>query len=251
MLPNLVAELTAAQGTNVLHKEYLGNFLKHEAGSVNKAIFFTTAAKNKDVPVLVRSLAIQYRHRLLVAEVKASDTMLRKAFSVDSPPALVLVKKGDGKRIPYTGPKNSFKREDIARFLDQYKAKDPLPELHSEFQAASAAINSATQNVKVKKQAYSNADSADGRNFPRGFNPWKILQLTPSKSIPDAGDLKTAYRTAAKKFHPDKCKTAKADCEKKMSSATLANDVLSDSRKLQQWEAWREDTKSGTKRQEL
>merc|ERR1712100_219761 len=45
MLPNLVAELTAAQGTNVFHKEYLGNFLKHEAGIVNKAIFFQPQEK--------------------------------------------------------------------------------------------------------------------------------------------------------------------------------------------------------------
>ncbi|CAE8679154.1 unnamed protein product, partial [Polarella glacialis] len=74
------------------------------------------------------------------------------------------------------------------------------------------------------------------------FNPWTALGLPRSTRIPSKEDLKAAYKAGAKKWHPDKCQAKKkSECEDRMADTSLAFTVLSDSRRLQQWEAWRED----------
>merc|ERR1712151_474140 len=116
----------------------------------------------------------------------------------------------------------------IEKFLITYESAKPNPELHD------VAI-AKTQRSTVKKQAYSDAES---QSFPKGFNPWTVLGLPKQRSIPSSEDLKAAYKNAAKKWHPDKCQGKKSECEAKMAQTALANNVLSDGRRLQQWEAW-------------
>ena len=88
MAPRLAIQLTSHSGTNVLHKEELSVFLKRPR--VAKAMVFSTNAK-KETPSLVTALALHFRQRLLVGEVKASDMTLRNAFSVTAPPAIIVV----------------------------------------------------------------------------------------------------------------------------------------------------------------
>lgn len=83
--------------------------------------------------------------------------------------------------------------------------------------------------------------------FTGNFNPFKVLELPTSKSLPDADKLKKAFKAQALKWHPDRCSRTKPieECESKMENVKLAQEVLSDHRKLQQWEAWREDKITG------
>jgi len=232
LAPKLALQLTAHSGTNVLHKEELGAFLKRPR--MAKALIFTTSPKG-DPPALVTSLAVRFRQRLLLGEVKASDMTLRKSFSVESPPAILVI-DSEGKRHTYKG---DFKQPAITAFLQKFAAATPDADLHT-------AVKVQTERVQVKKQAYSDAET---QSFPKGFNPWSTLGLKPSRKVPSKDELKTAYKAAAKQWHPDKCKDNKEKCEKKMSQAALANTVLSDGRRLQQWEAWRMDTRSGYKQE--
>lgn len=224
LAPQLAMQLTAHAGVNVLHKEELGGFLKRRG--VAKAIFFTTSPKGKP-PALVAALAVRFRQRILVGEVKASDMTLRNAFSVTDLPALVVVDEA-AKRHKYEGV---FKREQIEAFLTSFATKSPVRSLHN-----SEAPQ--TQRVKVKKQSYSDTETQE---YPKGFDPWKALDLPRSRSVPSTESLKAAYRTVAKQWHPDKCRVGKQKCEKRMSEAALANRVLADARQLQHWEAWRDD----------
>jgi len=262
---------------NVLGKEDLGHFLQFRAGTTPKALIFSTATKGSPTPVLLRTLALVYRQKMLLAEIKASESMLRKTFRVNEPPAVVLVPAGGGPRetlLPKNG-KNTLSRADITNFLDQFVQNvERDVGLHSALQAGHADL---THRINIsggrghRKQSYSTAESADGRGFPKGFNPWKILSLTPSQNLPDKQSLKNAYRGASKQWHPDKCGARQAKlntrarqrksatgklptrevCEDRISQITLAHEVLTDSRRLQQWEAWREDTNAGRGKFEL
>jgi hypothetical protein len=231
LAPKLAVQLTAHAGVNVLHKEELGGFLKRRG--VAKAIFFTTSAQGKP-PSLVTALAVRFSQLVLIGEVKASDMTLRNAFSVTDLPAVVVVDEA-AKRHRYQG---AFKREQIEAFLAGFAAKSPVRSLHD-------SDAPQTQRVKVKKQAYSDTETQE---YPNGFDPWRALELPRSRSVPSTESLKTAYKTVAKKWHPDKCKVGKKKCETRMSEAALANRVLSDVRQLQHWEAWRDDSLKKKKR---
>jgi len=82
--------------------------------------------------------------------------------------------------------------------------------------------------------------------FKGDFNPFRVLELPPGLQLPSADVLKKAFKKAALKWHPDRCGRTKPkeECEKRMEEVHMAQDVLSDSRRLQQWEAWVEE-KSG------
>lgn len=145
VLPNLAVGLTAAAGTNIFQKVELGKFLKYKAGIVHKALFFTTSPKGEP-PVMLKSLALRYGQRLLVAEIKASDQALRKAFGVHDPPAIVVVKPGSKDREKFVG---EFKRTKIERFLDGFVGEaERIPNLHSALKDGKVE----TQHVKVKRQ---------------------------------------------------------------------------------------------------
>lgn len=76
--------------------------------------------------------------------------------------------------------------------------------------------------------------------FPTGFNPFLSLGLPRSGAPPPSGRLKHAFRKAAVRWHPDRCREKpKKACESKMQEVNLAREVLSDPRKLQMWESWR------------
>lgn len=100
----------------------------------------------------------------------------------------------------------------------------------------------------MKTQSYTDASSSDGQ-FPRNFDPWRTLNLKPAArtnaKTPSAEEVKNAYKTLAKQYHPDKCSRngggGREKCEKKMSEIALARDIFSDAsgRRLQQWEVWR------------
>lgn len=231
LAPRLAVQLTAHAGTNILHKEELSAFLTKTR--VAKAIIFTTSPKGEP-PALVKALAVHFRQRLLLGEVKASDMTLRNSFSVKTPPAIIVIDTS-GKRHVYDGV---FKREPIEKYLKDFSAASPIADLHN---VAAAQ----TEHIRVKKQSYSDAET---RTYPKGFNPWTALDLPRSRTVPSKEDLKIAYKVAAKKWHPDKCRTNKKECESRMSEAALANAVLSDGRQLQQWEAWRQDMALGKHR---
>jgi len=138
LAPKLTVQLTAHKGTNIFHKQELSSFLKRPR--ISKAIFFTTSAKG-DPPSLVTALAVRFRQRLLIGEVKASDMTLRSAFSVQSPPAIVVTDDG-GKRHVFKG---AFKRSSIEAFLETFQATSPDNRLH-------AGSGVKTEKVKVKNQ---------------------------------------------------------------------------------------------------
>merc|ERR1719216_323841 len=74
--------------------------------------------------------------------------------------------------------------------------------------------------------------------FKEGFNPFKVLEMPRDEELPEQGVLKKAFKKAALKWHPDRCKRTnpEADCEARMEEVKLAQEVLSDGRRLQQWE---------------
>jgi len=246
----LSVQLSGHAGTNVLHKEEFGSFLKHPR--VAKAMVFTTSEKGEPPP-LVRALSVKFRQRMLIAEVKASDTTLRKAFSVDGAKDIprVVVTDTDYKRHvfpPKASPK-AMARSSIESFLERFALPARNPGLHADFSSTQSA--GAAEHGRTKKQSYSDADSAASYPHKR-FNPWRVLGLPESKRIPDAGTLKKAYKDMAKKNHPDKCQEKqKKTCEDRMSEGILAQDVLSDGRRLQQWEAWRRENAVGGRRSEF
>lgn len=88
--------------------------------------------------------------------------------------------------------------------------------------------------------------------FKGAFDPWKVLELPRSQSLPANDVLKKAFKKAALKWHPDRCKrtTPIEECETRMEEVKLAQDVLSDDRRLQQWEAWDEDRRGGGPRRQ-
>lgn len=88
--------------------------------------------------------------------------------------------------------------------------------------------------------------------FRGTFDPFKALDLPRATELPAADVLKKSFKKAALQWHPDRCSrrkdTTPEECENKMEEAKLAQEVLSDDRKLQQWEAWDEDRKSGSRK---
>lgn len=138
LAPKLAVQLTAHKGTNVFHKQELSSFLKRPR--MAKAIFFTTSPKGAP-PSLVTALAVRFRQRLLIGEVKASDMTLRSAFSVQTPPAMVVTDDG-GKRHVFKG---AFKRSSIEDFLKTFQAVSHDKRLH-------AGKGVQTEKVKVKNQ---------------------------------------------------------------------------------------------------
>eukprot|EP00929_Paragymnodinium_shiwhaense_P037391 TRINITY_DN1992_c2_g1_i1.p1 TRINITY_DN1992_c2_g1~~TRINITY_DN1992_c2_g1_i1.p1 ORF type:complete len:279 (+),score=80.77 TRINITY_DN1992_c2_g1_i1:101-937(+) len=88
--------------------------------------------------------------------------------------------------------------------------------------------------------------------FRGKFDPWKALELPKSTELPEADVLKKAFKKAALQWHPDRCSRRKdatpEECENRMEEAKLAQEVLSDDRKLQQWEAWDDDRRNGGRR---
>jgi len=87
-------------------------------------------------------------------------------------------------------------------------------------------------------------------DFKGKFDPFKVLGLPLSQKLPAKNVLKKAFKKAALKWHPDRCTRTMPEkkCKDKMLDVTLANDVLSDRRKFQQWEGWDEDRRLGRKR---
>lgn len=102
--------------------------------------------------------------------------------------------------------------------------------------------------------AYAAYTDAKPLRFKGTFNPFKALELPKSKKLPSADNLKKAFRKASLKWHPDRCRrkgeVSVEECEKRMEDVHLAQEVLSDERKLQQWEAWDEDRRGGPKPQD-
>lgn len=88
--------------------------------------------------------------------------------------------------------------------------------------------------------------------FTGKFDPFKVLGLPKSKKLPAADVLKKAFKKGALQWHPDRCKRTRKieECETRMEEVKLAQEVLSDDRKLMQWEAWREDKVLGPRRRE-
>lgn len=82
--------------------------------------------------------------------------------------------------------------------------------------------------------------------FRGNFDPFRVLQL-PKGKLPPADIVKKAFKKGALRWHPDRCKrtTPVEECETRMEEVKLAQEVLSDDRKLQQWEAWDEDRRGG------
>lgn len=95
---------------------------------------------------------------------------------------------------------------------------------------------------KVSCAQYTDARKLE---FPKGFDPFKTLGIAKKGKdgldLPEKDTLKKAYKKAALKWHPDRCKGDKDKCEKKMAEVALAQEVLSDNRKLQQWDATQVD----------
>lgn len=168
--PKLAVQLTAHAGTNVFHKEYLSTFLQRPR--MAKALIFSTSPQG-NAPPLLQALAVHFRYRLLVGEVKASDMSLRKAFAVNFPPAMVIVDDA-GKRHIYKG---DFTKPAMAAYMEEFAALRPDIGLH-------AAPATTHEKIKVKKQAYSNAEQPS--SFPKGFDPWRVLGLRRSLQPPKA-----------------------------------------------------------------
>mmetsp|Transcript_25058 Transcript_25058/g.49026 ORF Transcript_25058/g.49026 Transcript_25058/m.49026 type:complete len:247 (-) Transcript_25058:63-803(-) len=84
--------------------------------------------------------------------------------------------------------------------------------------------------------------------FRKGWSPFVALNLPETPRIPSKAVLKRAHRKAALRWHPDRCEVSKDKCHKKMASINVANDILSDERKLQQWQAQRNERRGSPKR---
>jgi len=213
LVPRLQVQLTSVR------MEQLGEFLKRPR--IVKALMFP----KDEYSVLVTALALRFRQQVLVGQVKPTDGIMRKAFSVTSLDSMVVV-DSKAKRHVYKG---LFKRSDMEKFLKTFTS-DSLD--------ADKDVREGLDSAYFNSQSYSEAEIS---TYPKGFNPWKVLGLPRSKRIPLTETLKSAYKEVAKKWHPDKCQTSVSECEKRMTETGLAKSVLSDSRRLQQWEAWRED----------
>lgn len=89
-------------------------------------------------------------------------------------------------------------------------------------------------------------------HFKGKFDPWKVLGLPRAQHLPANDVLRKAFKKGALKWHPDRCKrtTPTEECEARMEDISLAQEVLTDERKLQQWEAWDEDRRTGGPRPE-
>merc|ERR1712039_1001245 len=125
--------------------------------------------------------------------------------------------------------KGAFERSAIEKFLKTFTSDSP---------SADKDVRDGLEKENFNSQSYSEAETS---TYPKRFDPWKVLGLPRSQSLPDMETLKSTYKEVAKKWHPDKCQTSKSECERRMSETALAKNVLSDGRRLQQWEAWRED----------
>lgn len=85
--------------------------------------------------------------------------------------------------------------------------------------------------------------------FKGDFDPFKVLELPRSTTLPQTEVVKKAFKKQALKWHPDRCSRQQAklpedqrvDCEAKMETVKLAQEVLSSDRSLQMWEAWDRD----------
>lgn len=102
---------------------------------------------------------------------------------------------------------------------------------------------------RVAEGAYTDAKPL---RFKGKFDPFKVLGLPKSQALPSNDVLRKAFKKAALTWHPDRCKRKKPieECEAKMEEVHLAQDVLQDERRLQQWEAWDEDRRGGPKPEE-
>eukprot|EP00746_Dinoflagellata_sp_MGD_P140724 gnl/MRDRNA2_/MRDRNA2_73932_c0_seq2.p1 gnl/MRDRNA2_/MRDRNA2_73932_c0~~gnl/MRDRNA2_/MRDRNA2_73932_c0_seq2.p1 ORF type:complete len:225 (+),score=33.69 gnl/MRDRNA2_/MRDRNA2_73932_c0_seq2:99-773(+) len=206
-------------------------------GAIGRISQTTTHHQGIDVPQ-GSGLALRFRQQVLVGEVKPTDGIMRKAFSVTSTPAMVVV-DSKGKRHVYKG---AFERSAMEAYLKTFT---------SESVEADLGVREGLDSKYFNSQSYSEAETG---TYPSRFDPFKVLGLPRSKKIPSKETLKSVYKEAAAKWHPDKCQTGKSECEKRMSEIALAKTVLSDGRKLQQWEAWRDDeanTRKSGQRSEL
>lgn len=145
LAPKLAVQLTAHKGTNIFHKQELDSFLKRPR--IAKAMFFTTSPKGAP-PSLVTALAVRFRQRLLIGEVKASDMTLRSAFSVQTPPAIVVTDDG-GKRHVFKG---AFKRSAIEDFLKAFQSTSPDKRLHAGSGVQTERVKVNNRKTDVKKQ---------------------------------------------------------------------------------------------------
>jgi len=212
-VPRLQVQLTSVR------MEQLGEFLKRPR--IVKALMFP----KDEYSTLVTGLALRFRKHMLVGQVKPTDGTMRKAFAVASTDSMVVV-DAKAKRHMYKG---RFERASMEEFLKKFTSD----------------VSDANDDVRdsLKKENFgSSGKYFDAENtFPAHFDPWRVLGLPRSTSIPAAETLKSTYKAVAKKWHPDKCQTSKSECERRMSETALAKHVLSDGRRLQQWEAWRQD----------
>jgi len=213
LAPRLQVQLTSVR------MEQLGEFLKRPR--IVKALIFPKS----EYAVLVTALALRFRQQVLVGEVKPTDGNMRKAFSVKALESMIVI-DSSAKRHVYKG---AFTRAAMETYLTSFTS-DSLD--------ADSHLQDGLEAENFKSQSYSEAETA---TYPKGFDPFRVLGLPSSKTVPAKDKLKSAYKEAAKRWHPDKCQTDKTKCEKRMSETALANTVLSDGRRLQQWEAWRED----------
>merc|ERR1712232_933453 len=189
LVPRLQVQLTSVR------MEQLGEFLKRPR--IVKALIFP----KDEYSVLVTSLALRFRKQVLVGQVKPTDGTMRKAFSVTSLDSIVVV-DSKAKRHFYKGV---FKRYDIEQFLKTF-----TPDLLD----ADENVREGLESEYFRSQSYSAAETS---TYPKRFDPWRVLGLPRSKTIPPTETLKAAYKDAAKKWHPDKCQTSKRECEQRMS----------------------------------
>lgn len=213
LVPRLQVQLTSVR------MEQLGQFLKRPR--IVKALVFP----KDEYSLLVTAMALRFRQQLLVGQVKPTDGTLRKAFSVKSLDSMVVV-DSKAKRHIYSGV---FELSAIEKFIKAFTS-------HS--LDADKDVREGLESQYFNSQSYSESETS---TYPKRFDPWRVLGLPRSNTIPATETLKSVYKEVAKKWHPDKCQTGKRQCEQRMSETALAKNVLSDGRRLQQWEAWLED----------
>lgn len=213
LVPRLQVQLTSVR------MEQLGTFLKRPR--IVKALAFP----KDEYSLLVTALALRFRQQVLVGQVKPTDGTMRKAFSVTSLDSMVVV-DSKAKRHIYSGV---FERSAIEKFLKTFT---------SQSLGADKDVREGLESQYFNSQSYSESETS---TYPKRFDPWRVLGLPRSHTIPATETLKSVYKEVAKKWHPDKCQTGKRECEQRMSETALAKNVLSDGRRLQQWEAWLED----------